>query len=108
MRLNYVSVTKRHKFKRSDERCVVRAELDCIPPILWFKQLQLFWICSPNLRKLCLEPKLHNNVIILYLRNQNYIIEAIEVLKRLIEKANTSYIIQDHLAFSSNLKELIL
>ena len=31
MRLNYVSVTKRHKFKRSDERCVVRAELDCIP-----------------------------------------------------------------------------
>ena len=108
MRLNYVSVTKKRKFKKKDEYCVIRAELDCIPPLLWFKQLQLLWICSPNLRKLCVEPKLHNNVIIISLRDQNFIIETIDVLKRLIERVNTSYIMINNQILSRDIKELIL
>lgn len=108
MRLNYVSVVKKHKYKKENEYCVIRARLDKTPPLLWFKQLQLLWFCSPRLRKLCIEPKINNNVILISLQEQSYIIEAIDVLKRLIDKVNASYIIKDNPFFSNAFKELTM
>lgn len=108
MRLNYVSVTKECDFKIKEERYVIRGEMDCIPPILWFKQLQLLWICSPKLRKLCIEPQLNKNEIIISLHNQEDILETIDVLKKLIDKVNISYIMQDSQVFSFNFKESFL
>lgn len=94
MRLNYVSVTKDY-INSKEKKYIIRGELDCVPPLLWFKQLQILWICSPDLRKLCVEPKLKNNVIVIsLLLNQVDILGTINVLKQLIERVNSSYIMK--------------
>ena len=63
MKVNYVSVIKEYIRKSKEERFIIRASMDITPSPLWFKQLQLFWISSPGLFKLCPEPRLKQNEI---------------------------------------------
>lgn len=108
MRVNYVSVVKEYDRKAKKERYLIRASMDANPPLLWFKQLQLFWVSSPRLIKLCPEPQLKRNEIIVSLINQEHIIDAINYLVRLINRVKTSYIIQDTPAFLLSVKEQII
>ena len=108
MKLNYVSVSKGYDVKNKKDKYIIRGELDSVPSLLWFKQLQLLWICSPKLRKVCIEPQLNKNTIIISLLNQDNLLEVIDILKSLIDRVNSSYILQDNQAFSCTFKESIL
>ncbi|MGI6086160.1 MAG: hypothetical protein ACOYIF_12135 [Acetivibrionales bacterium] len=105
MRVKYVSVVKEYDRKVMKERYIIRASMDADPPLLWFKQLQLFWVSSPRLIKLCPEPQLKRNEIIVSIFNQESITDAINSLVRLINRMKTSYIIQDTPTFLLSIKE---
>jgi len=105
MKVNYVSVVKEYVRKSKKDRFIIRASMDENPPLLWFKQLQLFWISSPRLIRLCPEPQLEQNEIIISIYNQEDIMDTINLLIRLIKKVKTSYIIQDSPSFLLSFKE---
>ncbi len=110
MKVNYVSVIKEYVRKSKNERFVIKASMDAIPPLLWFKQLQLFWISSPRLVKLCPEPKLEQNEIFVSILNQEDILEAINSLIGLITRITIfpTSIIQDNPASLLSFKEQII
>ncbi|HHW21822.1 MAG TPA: hypothetical protein GXX26_02925 [Clostridiaceae bacterium] len=108
MKINYVSVTKDYFSKTKEEKYIVRGELDCVPPLIWFRHLQLLWICSPKLFKLCPEPKLNKNEIIISIKNQEDILTTIDALKTLVNKIGYSYIIQSDQSLFLNFKESLM
>lgn len=108
MKVNYVSVIKEYVRKSKEERFIIRASMDITPSPLWFKQLQLFWISSPGLFKLCPEPRLKQNEISVSISNQEDIMDTINTLVGLINRTKASYIIQDNPAFLLGIKEKII
>lgn len=108
MKLNYVSVMKEYFLKTKEEKYVIRGALDCVPPPIWFKHLQLLWICSPKLLDLCPEPLLNKNEIIITIKNQEDILTTIDALKSLVNKVGYSYIIQSNQSFFLNFKESVI
>ena len=108
MKINYVSVTKEYFSKTKEEKYIIRGALDCVPPLMWFRHLQLLWICSPKLFKLCPEPLLNKNVIIISIKNQEDILTTIDALKNLVDKVGYSYIIQSDQSLFINFKEFII
>ncbi len=105
MKLNYISVMKEYVLNTKEEKYVIRGVFDCVPPSIWFKHLQLLWICSPRLVELCPEPFLKKNEIIISIYEQENIIEVMDALKSLIKKVGYSYIIQSDKSFFLNFKE---
>lgn len=108
MKINYVSVTKEYFLKTKEEKYIIRGALDSIPPLIWFRHLQLLWICSPKLFKLCPEPLLNKNVIIISIKDQEDILTTIDALKNLVNNIEYSYIIQNNRSLFFNYKESII
>lgn len=108
MKLNYVSVMKEYVLKTKEEKYVIRGALDCVPPSIWFKHLQLLWISSPKLLNLCPEPLLNKNEIIISIYEQENILEVIDALKNLVNKVGYSYIIQGDHSFFLKFRESII
>ncbi|NLO99115.1 MAG: hypothetical protein GX386_02345 [Clostridiaceae bacterium] len=108
MKVNYVSVRKEYVKKNKIEKFVIKASLDTTPPLLWFKQLQLLWISSPRLLKLCPEPQLKQNDIYVSILNQEDIMDTINALLGLINKTKSSFIVQDNPSFFLSIKEQII
>jgi hypothetical protein len=108
MKINYVSVTKEYFSKTQEEKYVIRGELDSVPPLIWFKHLQLLWICSPKLFRLCPEPILNKNVIVISIKDQEDILTTIDALKDLVSRIGYSYIIQSDQSLFLNFKESLI
>lgn|GEM_PF-1090058 len=107
MKINYVSVTNEYFAKTKEEKYVIRGVLDCVPPLIWFRHFQLLWICSPKLFRICPEPQLNKNVIIIPIKKQEDVISTIEALKNLVSKVGYSYIIQTDQSFFINFKDML-
>ena len=81
MKLKYVSVLRRLGIHAREGGYIVRGELECQPTSLWFKHFQLFWVSTPAYRKLCTEPRLNRNEILIPISEWESISAAIEALK---------------------------
>ena len=99
MKVNYVSVIRKYARKSKNEKYIIKASMDANPPSIWFKQLQLYWITSPGLIKLCPEPLLEQNEIFVSIFNQEDILDTINSLINLINITKTSYVIPNNPIF---------
>ncbi len=88
MKLNYVSVLREYRSKNRDGGYYVRGELESQPSALWFRQFQLSWINTPAYRKLCPEPQLNRNDILIPLSGRENISAAIEALRKVVLLVN--------------------
>jgi hypothetical protein len=84
MKLNYVSILKKHPSKKSGEGYLIRGELEKTPSSLWFMKFQLLWLSTPSYTKLCSMPQLKNNAIILSLFDRENITACLDALKEAV------------------------
>lgn len=105
MKLNYVSVLKEYKTKNQEECYYVRGEFESPPSTSWINQLMLIWSSTPSYRKLCPEPQINRNEIIITLSSSDHIGAAIEAIRSIVFRVKDPYIASEETHF---LKEAII
>lgn len=95
MKLNYVSVVKEHQIRMEDCGYIIRAELENKPTAVWFKNFKLIWNNIPEYQKICADPLLKNNEILITVPVGTDISYVIEALKSIIFHIDNSYIIKE-------------
>jgi len=97
MKLNYVSVLKEYKTKNRDEGYYVRGEFESPPSASGINQLLLIWSSTPSYRRLCPEPEINRNEIIITLSSNENIGAAIEAIRSIVTRVKDPYIAPEEL-----------
>lgn len=107
MKLNYVSVLREYKTKNREEGYYVRGEFESPPSTHWFNQLLLIWTSTPAYRKLCPEPQLNRNEMIITLPDGDNIGAAVEAIRSVVSRVKDPYINPEETHYLINVHEAI-
>lgn len=86
MKLNYVSVLKEYKTRSRNDGYYIRGEFQSPPSNHAINQFLLVWTSTPAYRKLCLQPQISNNEIIIPLPDEENIAAAIDAIRSLVSR----------------------
>ena len=108
MKLKYVSVLRKPGLKTGNNGYWVTGELESQPASLWFKYFQLIWVSTPQYRKICSEPKLSKNTIIIPIKNSDLIIPALDALRKIVARFSENYDSLNRLPYMITIDEAMI
>lgn len=91
LKLNYIAVFKQYKSFRREDGYLVRGELSGFPSGSWCKHFQILWSSIEELNKICPEPRLNQNEILIPILEGDLIPVAIDGLRRTVSRARNPY-----------------
>ena len=68
----------------------------------------LIWSSTPSYRKLCLEPQINRNEMIITLSDSDSIGAAIEAIRNIVSRVKDPYIVPEEEHYLINIKEAII
>ncbi|MCX7771862.1 MAG: hypothetical protein N2376_01955 [Clostridia bacterium] len=88
MRLSHVSVLREYGVNGRQGGYFVRAELQSQPSAAWSRAFLNLWLTTLSYRKLCAQPEVTRNEILIPLTDGENIAEVVDAVKNTIKNAN--------------------